>query len=186
MNDQSAASAYQQSSARSASPVGVIVALYDTLLRDFRRALAAQSAGQIEARVYELNHALTVIAHLREALDHQRGGDAAPRFSRLYDVTHSLILEANVSGSRPAILKLIDMYTGLRQAWDQADKQLGSAPDNSFPRGVNSVAGPAAPAPQPPAPKIAQPSEPRHPRAAKPAPAAPASTNDSPRGRWSA
>ena len=56
--------AYQHASAGGASPVGNIVALYDTILRDFRRALAALTVGDVETRVYELNHALTVIAHL--------------------------------------------------------------------------------------------------------------------------
>jgi flagellar protein FliS len=127
MNNNSPASAYQQSAAHGASPVGRVVALYDTLLRDFRRALAAQEASQIETRVFELNHALTVIAHLRSVLDHQRGGEAAARLSRLYEVTHSMILEANISGTRTTLLKLIEMFGGLRQAWEQAERQLTSS-----------------------------------------------------------
>jgi len=130
MND-SAASAYQQSAARGASPVGMVVALYCTLLRDFHRALAAQNSGNVEARVFELNHALTVIAHLRSVLDHQRGGQAAGRLSRLYDVTHAMILEANVNGSRQTLLKLTEMYGSLRQAWEQADRQLAASTTTS-------------------------------------------------------
>ena len=64
MNDYSAVSAYQQSTARGASPVGLVVSLYDTILRDFRRALAALDSNNVELRVFELNHALTVIAHV--------------------------------------------------------------------------------------------------------------------------
>ena len=127
MND-SAASAYQQSAARGASPVGMVVALYDTLLRDFHRALAAQGSGKIEARVFELNHALTVIAHLRGVLDYQRGGEAAGRLSHLYDVTHAMILEANINGSRQTLLKPTEMYGSLRQAWEQAERQLAGSP----------------------------------------------------------
>ena len=151
MNNNSPASAYQQSAARGASPIGLVVALYDTLLRDFRRALAAQDSSQIETRVFELNHALTVIAHLRSVLDHQRGGEAAARLSRLYDVTHSMILEANVSCSRATLLKLLEMYSSLRQAWEQAERQLSysttaalrSSADSSVPR-KSSIPGPSA------------------------------------------
>ena len=180
MSKHSPASAYQQSAARGASPVGTVVALYDTLLRDFRRALAAQDAGQIETRVFELNHALTVIAHLRGALDHQRGGEAAERFSRLYDVTHSLILEANVGTSRQTLLKLLDMYTGLRQAWDQADRQIASSSPEPLPLSTPAVpAAPVVAAGAPPA-KRGPRNQPR------PAPDPPAQNSSADRGGWSA
>jgi flagellar secretion chaperone FliS len=127
MNDYSAVSAYQQSAARGASPVGLVVALYDTILRDFRRALAGLDSGMVESRVFELNHALTVIAHLRDVLDHQRGGQAAAQLLRFYDLTHAMILETNVGGSRSTLMKLIDLYANLRQAWEQAERQIASS-----------------------------------------------------------
>ncbi|HVO57228.1 MAG TPA: flagellar export chaperone FliS [Dongiaceae bacterium] len=127
MSDSSAAHSYQMNAARGASPVGQVVALYDTILRDLRRALNAADAGDVETRVFELNHALTVIAHLRSVLDHARGGEAAKRFQRFYDITRAMILTANVSGSRSELQKLIDLYTGMRQAWEHADRQLRPA-----------------------------------------------------------
>jgi flagellar secretion chaperone FliS len=147
MNNNSPASAYQQSAARGASPVGLVVALYDTLLRDFRRALAAQGAAQIETRVFELNHALTVIAHLRSVLDHQRGGEAAARLSRLYDVAHSMILEANISGSRATLLKLVEMFGSVRQAWEHAERQLVSSTTAALRASAPSTPTPPAPPP---------------------------------------
>jgi flagellar protein FliS len=142
MSDYSAVSAYQQSAARGASPVGLIIALYDTLLRDFRRALAALDGANVETRVFELNHALTIIAHLRDVLDHERGGDAAARLSRFYEVTNAMIMEANVSGSRLTLQKLVEIYGGLRQAWEHAERHLASAP-------IPVPQNPAAAAPQP-------------------------------------
>src|SRR5579883_588110 len=118
--------AYQTNSARGASPVGQVVALYDTILRDFRRAAAALDAGNVEGRVFELNHALTVIGHLRSVLDHQRGGEAARRLERFYDVTQSMIVQANLSPSREAIQRLADLYSTVRQAWQEAERQLAS------------------------------------------------------------
>lgn len=118
--------AYQTNSARGASPVGQVVALYDTILRDFRRAAAALDAGNVEGRVFELNHALTVIGHLRSVLDHQRGGEAARRLERFYDVTQSMIVQANLSPSREAIQLLADLYSTFRQAWQEAERQLAS------------------------------------------------------------
>jgi|SRR5215813_6378836 len=117
-------SVYQQNSVRGASPVGLVLALYDTTLRDFRRALQAMDGGNVETRVSELNHALTVIAHLKSILDHERGGQAAMQFEKFYEITHGMILSVNVNSSRETLLKLIDMFSSMRQAWEQAELQL--------------------------------------------------------------
>jgi flagellar biosynthetic protein FliS len=124
MMDNRAATTYQQASAGSASPIGVIVALYDTILRDFRRALAALTAGDIEKRVFELNHVLTVIAHLRSVLKYEGAKEAATRFERFYDVTRAMTLVANVQASPKPIEELIELYSSLRAAWYQAEQQL--------------------------------------------------------------
>jgi flagellar protein FliS len=165
MQTSSAVFAYQQSAARGASPVGMVISLYETILRDFHRALAAITSGNVESRVFELNHALTVIAHLQSILDHQRGGEAAIRLERFYNMTKAMVLEANVSASREILLKLLDLYGGLRQAWEQADQQLSGSgnPVSANPSSSTSTV-PGAPS-------------------APPHPAKEASEN---RGRWSA
>jgi flagellar biosynthetic protein FliS len=123
MRDNHAAANYQRASAGSGSPIGGVVALYDTILRDFRRALAALAAGDVEKRVFELNHALTVIAHLRGVLRHEGAQEAAGRFERFYLITHAMAVVANAHASRKSIEELIDLYTSLRAAWNQADQQ---------------------------------------------------------------
>lgn len=173
MNNRSAVSAYQQTTARGASPVGLVVSLYDTILRDFRRALAALDAGDIETRVFELNHSLTVIAHLQSVLDRDRGGEAASRFARFYELTHTMILEANVSGSRASLLKLVDLFTSVRQAWQQAELQLSANPP------VNVDQAPVGSVPSAPLPRN---SSAISPSASSDAPSQP----DSSRGRWNA
>jgi flagellar protein FliS len=115
---------YQLASARGASPIGQVVSLYDTILRDFVRALAALQAGEVESRVFELNHALLVIAHLQSVLNHERGGEAAKQFDRFYAVTRGMIVEANIQATPESLEELINLYGGLRQAWYQAAQQL--------------------------------------------------------------
>ena len=111
-------------SARGASPIGQIVALYDAILRDFVRALAALKAKDIETRVFELNHALTVIGYLQYILDHERGGESAKHFARFYDLTRGMIVQANIRATPESIEELIDLYGGMRKAWYQADQKL--------------------------------------------------------------
>jgi flagellar protein FliS len=115
---------YRQASARGASPIGQIVSLYDTILRDFARAMAALQAGDVETRVFELNHALLVIAHLQSVLDHKRGGAAAKQFELFYALTRWRIVEANIQATPETLQELITLYGGMRQAWYQAAQQL--------------------------------------------------------------
>ena len=147
MNENSAAFAYQQSSARSATPVGQVVALYDTILRDFRRANEAQAGGVVEKRVFELNHALAVIGHLRGVLDRERGGESAKRLERFYEVTRAMILQASVSDDREAVNKLIDLYSSLRQAWLVCEKQVAAGGGSALP--APPAVPPVVKAPQP-------------------------------------
>jgi flagellar protein FliS len=114
---------YQFASACGASPIGHIIALYDTILRDFRRALAALQAKDIEARVFELNHAIVVIGHLQYVLDYERGGEPAKHFADFYTVTRGMILQANIKATPEPIEELIELYSGVRQAWHQAEQQ---------------------------------------------------------------
>lgn len=151
MSDQPALS-YLQAAAQGASPVGQVILLYDTVLRDFSRAKAAQAAGNIGERVRQLNHALSVIGYLQSVLDFERGGEAAKRFNQFYDVTRELILQANVKASRESFEQLIAICSKVRQAWYQADQQLAvqdphayGVPLNQHPR--RSGSGAAAPIP---------------------------------------
>lgn len=146
MNETDAAFAYQQASARSATPVGQVIALYDTILRDFRRANEAQAAGSVEKRVFELNHALAVIGHLRGVLDHERGGEAAKRMERFYEVTHGMVLQASVAADREAVNKLIELYSSLRQAWLVCEKQVAAGAGSALP--ASPVVPPVVQAPR--------------------------------------
>lgn len=155
--------AYQLAAARGASPLGQVIALYDTILRDFSRADDAIQTGNVEARTFELNHALTVIAHLRGVLDHERGGDAAKRLERFYDITRAMVLQANMNSGRETLRKLTELYSSVRQAWQDAERQLAAS---------DSPRNPAAPAASP------QPASSQN--------AAPAASSTPIRGNWSA
>jgi flagellar protein FliS len=150
MSNDSPASLYQQLAARGASPVGQVVALYDTILRDFRRAQAALLAGNVEQRVFEMNHVLTVIAHLQSVLNHERGGEAAKTLDRFYNVTRAMTLDASVHCTPESLQTLIHMYTELRQAWHEIEPgstaaQSSSPQSDSAPSAKIVTPTPAAP-----------------------------------------
>jgi flagellar protein FliS len=124
MTYKSVQTAYQQSSARGATSLGQVVALYDTILRDFYRAQAAMDARNIEARAFELNHAIIVVGELQNVLDFERGGEAAMRLKSFYEVARTMILEVSVNPSNEGLKRLIEIFLPVRQAWKQISEQL--------------------------------------------------------------
>ncbi len=115
---------YSLGNAQGASSLGLVVALYDTILRDLRRASDAIAQSHIEKRTFELNHALRVIAELENVLDYEHGGKAAAQLQRFYAVTRGMILEAGVRNSREAISQLAEVFGTMRQAWHEADEKM--------------------------------------------------------------
>jgi len=127
MDAHDSAFAYHQTSAFGASPVGQVIALYDTILRDLHRAIAAIGAGQIEKRVNATNHALVVIGELQSVLDFERGGEAARNLSNFYNITRAMIVNVSVTSSREKLQELIAMFTRLRAAWSHVERTLRSS-----------------------------------------------------------
>jgi flagellar secretion chaperone FliS len=172
---------YSQNNVQGASPLGLVVALYDTILRDLRRASDAIARGDIEKRTFELNHALRVIAELENVLDFERGGDPAKRLKSFYVTTRGMILNASVKNSREDLSQLWEIFATVRKAWSQAEqkmKKAGEAASQAFPGAEAAISVPPQIAAVP---------------AAKPATAA-AAVNSEPhehaeilsRGNWSA
>ena len=137
--------AYQHAEVQGATPLGQVVALYDTILRDFRRAADAIERGNVEARVFELNHALTVIGHLEGVLNFERGASAAETLQQFYRLTRGMVLEANTRASREAIEPLIETFTSMRNAWSQAEKNLTPAGEAATLHSATGAAATSAP-----------------------------------------
>lgn len=115
---------YRQIGARGVHPVGLVVRLYDALLEDFRRAAEAIHAGKIEGRTAALNHALLILAELEGTLDQERGGQVALHLRGLYRVARALIVEANVHTGVARLERLCTLFLPVRQAWQQAEREL--------------------------------------------------------------
>lgn len=127
MNQSEIAGQYRQSSAHGAHPVGLVVRLYDAIVEDLRRAMEALRTGDVEQRTAALNHSLLIIAELESVLDHDRGGQVARHLEGFYKVTRAMIVEANVRASSADLEKLIGLFLPVRQAWQQAERDLASS-----------------------------------------------------------
>ena len=120
---------YRKAVVESASPVGLVILLYDTLVGDIQRAIEAMKAGDIEKRCQQLNHGFQVLQQLEGGLNMKDGGETAKNLSRLYSHIRAKLLEAQFKQSVEILAKQIALVLEVRGAWQTADDAIGKARD---------------------------------------------------------
>lgn len=116
--------AYRESEVRGATPVGLIVILYEEVVRSIRRAQRSLQQNNIEQKTLALTHALEVIGHLHATLDFEHGGDVAKNLSRFYTFSRAKILEANVQSNYQTLEMLANEFASFAQTWRQVDRAV--------------------------------------------------------------
>ena len=120
----SVAQTYTQLSLEGASPVGLVVALYDNALKSLHRARRAIETNDIELRTQYLNHVLCIIAHLQGTLDVERGGEVAHDALQFYSYARARILEVSLTNSKEKLTDLASHFSSLREAWQIVETQV--------------------------------------------------------------
>ena len=100
-----------------ASDLGLMIALYDTLAGDLRRAAEAERANDIEKRCREVNHALLVIAHLEDAMNGGSGGELAQHLVAFYRSLRRMMIEAQVKRSAEILEQQMAQVLDVRAIW---------------------------------------------------------------------
>jgi flagellar protein FliS len=117
-----ARSSYRESSVRGASPVRLVISLYEQAIEDLRRAVIALDKGAIEVRTREINHALLVVAQLQSSLDMERGGEVAKNLARFYGVVRAGLTEAQMKQSSILIEQQISQLAEVHEAWLEVER----------------------------------------------------------------
>jgi flagellar protein FliS len=123
MKSTDTANSYQRAAIEGASPIGLIVVLFDRLVRDLRSAVTAMHEGDIETRCRVLNHGMLVLGQLENWVDRETGGEAAETLCRFYGQIRSNMLQASVTQSTKLLDEQIELVLQVRTAWQQIDIQ---------------------------------------------------------------
>jgi flagellar protein FliS len=120
--------AYRRTEAQSASPLQLIVMLYDGALRYLSEARSAQAAGNMRARNQALRRVNDIVAECHSSVDLERGGSVAVELDRLYSYISGRLLDVTVKRDTTAIDEVHKLMTTLRGAWAEAATQTSSVP----------------------------------------------------------
>jgi flagellar protein FliS len=115
--------AYRRTEAQSASPMQLIVMLYDGALRFLSEAQAAQAAGDMPRRAHALRRVGAILAECHSTLDLEKGGTVAAELDRLYSYLSARLLDVNLKKDATAIDEIHRLLTPLRTAWAEAAAQ---------------------------------------------------------------
>jgi flagellar protein FliS len=126
-----ARSSYREAAVRGASPVRLVICLYEQAIEDLRRAVIALEKGDIEARTREINHALMVIAQLQGSLDMARGGEVARNLDRFYNTVRRGLVEAQLKQSARILEQQASQFALVHEAWMEVER--ATAPPQPLP-----------------------------------------------------
>src|ERR1035438_5553631 len=109
--------AYRQLSVQGATPLGLVVMLYDGAIAAMQRAVIAIEAHDIPKKCTHLNKAQAIILQLEGTLNHEVGGEVAQTLQALYVHARAQMLKANIENSSEILRSLIEKITTVREAW---------------------------------------------------------------------
>jgi flagellar protein FliS len=114
--------AYNQADARGATPVRLVVLMYEQLIQDLRQAAKAIDENNIESRTNRINHALDIICVLQGTLNVERGGQVARNLVLFYEVMRSNLWQAQLYASKQILSRQITDLLTVREAWISVDR----------------------------------------------------------------
>ena len=120
---------YRATKVGTASPVDLVVMLYQGVVRFTRAAIEAVERGDVQAAHKGFVRAQDIIAELIATLDHERGGDVAKQLLALYDYAFRRLVEANCKKDAAPGLEVIRMFRELGTAWQElANRERQAGP----------------------------------------------------------
>lgn len=127
---------YRTCAINGATSIGLMLALFDRLVADLRRAATALHENDIETRCRELNHALLIVGQLENWVDRQSGGESAEQLARFYSYVRAKMIEASIKKFPKLLEEQADAILHVRMSWQQLDVpgQLSSTEKQAEPR----------------------------------------------------
>ena len=127
---QAAAATYRDHAITTASPAKLVVLVFERLVLDLDRAIAAFDTNQSPHE--HLVHAQELLTALLDALDLD-AWEHAPQLANIYLPVHRDLVTANIEKNPTLIRDNLDIITELTQAWTQAETQVGDMPPSKRP-----------------------------------------------------
>jgi len=112
---------YRKSAVTTASPLQLVIMLYDGALRFIDNAQAALDSGDRFAQNHASQKAQKIVAELMACLDMQKGGEIAQNLFALYTFVYNRLVEANLEDRRDYYGQAAKVLADLRVSWSHIE-----------------------------------------------------------------
>jgi flagellar secretion chaperone FliS len=113
---------YREATVQGASPVQLVIRLYEQMIEDLRQAAIAVEQKNIQLRTKHIKHAILVIGHLQSPLDFDSGGKVARDLDHFYNVLRQSLLQVQFFPSKRELAQLITDLLAVRAAWIEVER----------------------------------------------------------------
>lgn len=117
--------AYRETAVMTASPIQLVVMLYDGANRFLKQAIAAHEHDQPLKASAPLGRAQAIVEELFATLDVERGGDIASRLGGIYVFCLSEMADARMEAKPDRLHEVVRLLSELRDSWSQVAAQQG-------------------------------------------------------------
>lgn len=132
---------YREAAVRGASPVELVVRLYEQAIEDLRQALKGLEQNDVELRSNKMNHAILVLGYLQSQIEFQNGGKVAKDLEKFYNALRENLVHAQITGSKPLLLQQITDLLTVREAWIEVHRaERGASAIPAVPEETSSEA----------------------------------------------
>lgn len=124
---------YQKGAVNGASPVQLVIMLYDGALRFMEAGKHAMLAKDLEKQNANLQRAQKIVMELMTCLDMEKGGDIAKNLLALYSYALEQLVQANMKDETAGIERSMKIFSELRESWAEIERSSKRPPQQDIP-----------------------------------------------------
>ena len=121
------ANKYQEVDVGTATPLHLVVMLYDAAICSLETARGCMERKDISGRSRAINKCNAIISELQSSLNIKEGGEIAYSLNRLYDYMKTTLLRAGVEQNPSLVVEVSGLLENLRSSWQQVDSGTSAA-----------------------------------------------------------
>ncbi len=121
MNEANPYKAYAEDTILNASPLGLVVALYEGAIEASVTARRYLAQGDIPARTKAINKLTNILTELMRSLDDEKGGEVSANLRRLYAYMHGRVLDAHLKKSAAPLEEVEKLLSIMLEGWRVAN-----------------------------------------------------------------
>lgn len=113
---------YRKTAVNGASPLQLIVMLYDGALKFIDAGKRAMELGNVEDQNVQLQKAQKIVMELMSCLDMNGGGEVAQNLLALYSYAYNQLVLGNVEDQPEMLDQAAKVLTDLRESWVELER----------------------------------------------------------------